>query len=166
MAFKEKIRKEKKRNMHSIRRQTLVPLVLLSIVIAIYTAVVLAFRFSGFYLNDHYVDADRIAKYTVSELTDYRQIAWLFDYWEAHCEEMDLIFERHDPRFAAKEAVLREKCPTLTELQLMTREELEAYNKNTIDFVLREVREHMKNSSSGQTDKLFTMEHRSSHNLS
>ena len=28
-----------------------------------------------------------------------------------------------------------------------TREELEAYNKNTIDFVLREVREHMKNSS-------------------
>ena len=29
----------------------------------------------------------------------------------------------------------------------MSREELEAYNKNTIDFVLREVREHMKNSS-------------------
>ena len=29
----------------------------------------------------------------------------------------------------------------------MSREELEAYNRNTIDFVLREVREHMKNSS-------------------
>jgi predicted RNA-binding protein len=29
----------------------------------------------------------------------------------------------------------------------LSREELEAYNKNTIDFVLREVREHMKNSS-------------------
>ena len=29
----------------------------------------------------------------------------------------------------------------------MSREELEAYNKTTIDFVLREVREHMKNSS-------------------
>ena len=29
----------------------------------------------------------------------------------------------------------------------MSREDLEAYNKNTIDFVLREVREHMKNSS-------------------
>ena len=29
----------------------------------------------------------------------------------------------------------------------ISREELEAYNKNTIDFVLREVREHMKNSS-------------------
>ena len=33
------------------------------------------------------------------------------------------------------------------ELYEMTREELEAYNKNTIDFVLREVREHIKNSS-------------------
>ena len=33
------------------------------------------------------------------------------------------------------------------QLYEMTREELEAYNKNTIDFVLREVREHMKNSS-------------------
>ena len=33
------------------------------------------------------------------------------------------------------------------ELYDMTREELEEYNKNTIDFVLREVREHMKNSS-------------------
>ena len=29
----------------------------------------------------------------------------------------------------------------------LSREELEAYNKNTIDFVLREVREHMKNGS-------------------
>ena len=29
----------------------------------------------------------------------------------------------------------------------LSREEIEAYNKNTIDFVLREVREHMKNSS-------------------
>ena len=29
----------------------------------------------------------------------------------------------------------------------LSREEREAYNKNTIDFVLREVREHMKNSS-------------------
>ena len=29
----------------------------------------------------------------------------------------------------------------------LTREELEEYNKNTIDFVLREVREHMKNGS-------------------
>ena len=29
----------------------------------------------------------------------------------------------------------------------MSREELEEYNKNTIDFVLREVREHMKNGS-------------------
>ena len=29
----------------------------------------------------------------------------------------------------------------------MTQEELAKYNKNTIDFVLREVREHMKNSS-------------------
>ncbi|WP_297981987.1 archaeosine tRNA-ribosyltransferase [uncultured Methanobrevibacter sp.] len=29
----------------------------------------------------------------------------------------------------------------------MTREEIEKYNKNTIDFVLREVREHMKNGS-------------------
>ena len=29
----------------------------------------------------------------------------------------------------------------------LSREELEAYNKNTIDFVIREVREHMKNSS-------------------
>lgn len=29
----------------------------------------------------------------------------------------------------------------------MTREELAKYNKNTIDFVLREVREHMKNGS-------------------
>ena len=33
------------------------------------------------------------------------------------------------------------------QLYEMTREELEAYNKNTIDFVLREAREHMKNSS-------------------
>ena len=115
--------------MHSIRRQTLVPLVFLSIVISLYTALILAMRFSGFYLNDHYIDADRIAKYTVSELTDYRQIAWLFDYWEAHCDGMDLIFERHDPRFAAKEAVLREKCPTLTELKLMTKEELESLDE-------------------------------------
>ena len=29
----------------------------------------------------------------------------------------------------------------------MTQKELEEYNRNTIDFVLREVREHMKNSS-------------------
>ena len=33
------------------------------------------------------------------------------------------------------------------ELYEMDQKELEAYNKNTIDFVLREVREHMKNSS-------------------
>lgn len=33
------------------------------------------------------------------------------------------------------------------ELYDLTREELEDYNKNTIDFVLREVREHMKNGS-------------------
>ena len=29
----------------------------------------------------------------------------------------------------------------------LSREELESYNRNTIDFVLREVREHMKNGS-------------------
>ena len=33
------------------------------------------------------------------------------------------------------------------EIYEMKQKELEAYNKNTIDFVLREVREHMKNSS-------------------
>lgn len=33
------------------------------------------------------------------------------------------------------------------ELYEMNQKELEEYNKNTIDFVLREVREHMKNSS-------------------
>ena len=29
----------------------------------------------------------------------------------------------------------------------LSRKELESYNRNTIDFVLREVREHMKNGS-------------------
>ena len=122
-------RAKKPKRMRSIRRQTLVPLSFLALFITVYTAVALALHFSAYYYGERYMDADRTAQYAATELTDYRQIAWLFDYWETHADEMDLIFDGHDPLFIEKEAILRAKCPTLTELKLMTKEDLEALDE-------------------------------------
>ena len=110
--------------MLSIRRQTLVPLCFLALVIASYTSIALALRFAAYYYNERYEDADRTANFAVSELTSYTQIEWLLDYWERHAYEMELIYDINDERFATKERIIRLKCPGLTELRLMSDGEL------------------------------------------
>ena len=82
---------EKKKG--NIQHQIVKPIIIFMIIMIVVNAIVLLLFSTSYYLKDQYREAAKLATNSVAELEKYESIGWLCEYWEAHGQEMDLVYD-------------------------------------------------------------------------
>ena len=113
-----------KERKHTILRQITGPFIVFMIVLIIANAVALGLYSTSYYLDEQYNDASKLAKIAVGEYESYKSLGWLFEYWEHHYSEMDLVYN-NEGLYQDKDHELRRLQPDIGDLKSVTSDELE-----------------------------------------
>ena len=113
-----------KERKHTILRQITGPFIVFMIVLIIANAVALGLYSTSYYLDEQYNDASKLAKIAVGEYESYKSLGWLFEYWEHHYSEMDLVYNNEE-LYQDKDYELRHLQPDIGDLKSVTSDELE-----------------------------------------
>ena len=115
--------RNKKDRRRTILKQITRPFIIFMIVLILANAVVLGLFSTSYYLNEQYDDASRLANSAVAEYESYKGLGWLFEYWEKHCSEMDLVYD-NDELYQEKDQELRHLQPYIGDLKSVDDDEL------------------------------------------
>ncbi len=112
-------------NRGTILKQIVRPFTAFVIILIIANAIALVLFSTSYYLSDMHKEASRLANFAAEEFEDYEACDWLFDYWEQHYEEMELVYA--DPaRIDEMDRKLESLQPHIGELTSVSCEQAEA----------------------------------------
>lgn len=113
-----------KSKQETILKQITRPFIIFMIILIIANAVALGIYSASYYLNEQYDDASKLARSAVAEYESYKSLGWLFEYWENHYPEMDLVYGNEN-LYEEKDQKLRQLQPDIGELKTVDAKDLE-----------------------------------------